>query len=138
MINIVYGAYVAMGQKDLKYVIAYSSVSHMGVVMLGLAAYNEIAFTGSVMQMVSHGIMTGLFFALVGLVYEKAHTRDITAMGGFATRMPGIAVAFTIGGLGLLRPARHERIRGRIAGLPGRLPRPGCPGIRCCSSRSMR
>jgi NADH-quinone oxidoreductase subunit M len=99
VINIVYGAYVAMGQKDLKYVIAYSSVSHMGVVMLGLAAYNEIAFTGSVMQMVSHGIMTGLFFALVGLVYERAHTRDITAMGGFARRMPGVAVAFTIAGL---------------------------------------
>jgi len=99
VINIVYGAYVAMGQKDLKYVIAYSSVSHMGVVMLGLAAYNEIAFTGSVLQMFSHGIMTGLFFALVGLVYEKAHTRDIYAMGGFARRMPGIAVAFTIGGL---------------------------------------
>jgi NADH-quinone oxidoreductase subunit M len=99
VINIVYGAYVAMGQKDLKYVIAYSSVSHMGVVMLGLAAYNEIAVNGAVMQMFSHGIMTGLFFALVGLVYEKAHTRDITAMGGFARRMPGIAVAFTIGGL---------------------------------------
>lgn len=99
VINIVYGAYVAMGQRDLKYVIAYSSVSHMGVVMLGLAAYNEVAFTGSVLQMFSHGIMTGLFFALVGLVYEKSHTRDINAMGGFATRMPGIAIAFTIGGL---------------------------------------
>ena len=99
LINIVYGAYVAMGQKDLKYVIAYSSVSHMGVVMLGLAAFNEVAVNGAVLQMVAHGIMTGLFFALVGLVYEKAHTRDITLMGGFATRMPGIAVAFTIGGL---------------------------------------
>jgi NADH-quinone oxidoreductase subunit M len=99
VINIVYGAYVAMGQRDLKYVIAYSSVSHMGVVMLGLAAFNEVAVNGAVLQMVAHGIMTGLFFALVGLVYEKAHTRDITLMGGFATRMPGIAVAFTIGGL---------------------------------------
>ena len=99
VVNIVYGAYVAMGQKDLKYVIAYSSVSHMGVVMLGLATFNEIAVNGAVFQMVAHGIMTGLFFALVGLVYEKAHTRDITAMGGFATRMPGIAVAFTIAGL---------------------------------------
>jgi NADH-quinone oxidoreductase subunit M len=99
MINILYGSYVAMGQRDLKYVIAYSSVSHMGVVMLGLAAYNEVAFTGSVFQMFSHGIMTGLFFALVGLIYEKSHTRDINAMGGFGWRMPGIAVAFTIGGL---------------------------------------
>ena len=99
VINIVYGAYVAMGQRDLKYVIAYSSVSHMGVVMLGLAAFNDVSMTGSVLQMFSHGIMTGLFFALVGLVYEKTHTRDINAMGGLARRMPGIALAFTIGGL---------------------------------------
>jgi NADH-quinone oxidoreductase subunit M len=99
VINIVYGSYVAMGQRDLKYVIAYSSVSHMGVVMLGLAAANEVALNGAVMQMFSHGIMTGLFFALVGLVYEKSHTRDIEAMGGLAQRMPGIALAFTIGGL---------------------------------------
>jgi len=99
VINIAYGAYVAMGQSDLKYVIAYSSVSHMGVVMLGLASANDVGMNGAVMQMFSHGIMTGLFFALVGLVYEKAHTREINAMGGFARRMPGIALAFTIGGL---------------------------------------
>jgi NADH-quinone oxidoreductase subunit M len=99
VVNIVYGAYVAMGQKDLKYVIAYSSVSHMGMVMLGCAAFNVMAINGAVMQMVSHGLMTALFFALVGLVYEKAHTRDILSMGGFARRMPGIAVCFTIGGL---------------------------------------
>jgi NADH-quinone oxidoreductase subunit M len=99
VVNIVYGAYVAMGQRDLKYVIAYSSVSHMGVVMLGLAAFNQLSMNGAVFQMFSHGIMTGLFFALVGLVYEKSHTRDIQAMGGLARRMPGIAVAFTIGGL---------------------------------------
>jgi len=99
VINIVYGAYVAMGQRDLKYVIAYSSVSHMGVVMLGLAAFNDVGMNGSVLQMFSHGIMTGLFFALVGLVYEKTHTRDIDQMGGLARRMPGIALAFTIGGL---------------------------------------
>jgi NADH-quinone oxidoreductase subunit M len=99
VINTVYGAYVAMGQRDLKYVIAYSSVSHMGVVMLGLAAFNEVAMNGAVLQMFSHGIMTGLFFALVGLIYEKSHTRDIDQMGGLARRMPGIALAFTIGGL---------------------------------------
>ncbi len=99
VINIVYGAYVAMGQRDLKYVIAYSSVSHMGVVMLGCAAFNSMALSGAVMQMFSHGIMTALFFALVGLVYEKSHTRNILAMGGFARRMPGIAACFTIGGL---------------------------------------
>jgi NADH-quinone oxidoreductase subunit M len=99
VINILYGAMSAMGQTDLKYVIAYSSVSHMGVVMLGLATLNSIGINGAVFQMFSHGIMTGLFFALVGLVYEKAHTRDMPSMGGFASHMPGIAVGFTIGGL---------------------------------------
>ncbi len=98
-INILYGAFSAMGQTDLKYVIAYSSVSHMGVVMLGLASLNPIGVNGAVMQMFSHGIMTGLFFAVVGLVYEKAHTRNILAMGGFARKMPGIAIAMTVGGL---------------------------------------
>jgi len=99
VVNILYGAMSAMGQTDLKYVIAYSSVSHMGVVMLGIASLNAIGLNGAVFQMFSHGIMTGLFFALVGLVYEKAHTRDMPSMGGFASHMPGIAVAFTIGGL---------------------------------------
>jgi len=98
-INIVYGALSAMWQTDLKYVVAYSSVSHMGIVLLGAATLNEVGLNGSVLQMFSHGIMTGLLFALVGLVYEKAHTRDILKMGGFGKKMPGIAIFFTIGGL---------------------------------------
>ena len=101
-INIVYGALSAMAQTDLKYVIAYSSVSHMGVVMLGAATLTEVGLNGSVYQMFAHGVMTGLFFALVGLVYEKAHSREIFKMGGFARSMPGIATAFTIAGLSSL------------------------------------
>ena len=101
-INIVYGALSAMAQTDLKYVIAYSSVSHMGVVMLGAATLTEHGLNGAVFQMFAHGIMTGLFFALVGLVYEKAHSRDIFRMGGFGAMMPGIATAFTIAGLSSL------------------------------------
>jgi NADH-quinone oxidoreductase subunit M len=101
-INIVYGALSAMAQTDLKYVIAYSSVSHMGVVMLGAATLTVNGLNGSVFQMFAHGIMTGLFFALVGLVYEKAHSREIFKMSGFGTMMPGIAAAFTIGGLSSL------------------------------------
>lgn len=97
--NIVYGAFSAMGQKDLKYVVAYSSVSHLGMVMLGLAAGTLTSINGAVFQMFAHGIMTALFFALVGLVYQKAHTRDIDAMGGLARIAPGLAVAFMIGGL---------------------------------------
>jgi NADH-quinone oxidoreductase subunit M len=102
VINVVYGAMSAMSQKDLKYVIAYSSVSHMGVVMLGLATMTVTGWNGAVYQMFAHGIMTGLFFALVGLVYERAHTRNILAMGGFATKMPIVASFFTLAGLSSL------------------------------------
>ncbi len=95
-INVLYGAFCAMSQKDLKYIIAYSSVSHMGVVMLGAATLTPEGWNGAVFQMVAHGVMTGLFFALVGLVYERAHTRWIPKMGGFATVMPGVAAFFTL------------------------------------------
>jgi NADH-quinone oxidoreductase subunit M len=101
-INIVYGALSAMAQTDLKYVVAYSSVSHMGIVMLGAATLTPNGLNGSVFQMFAHGVMTGLFFALVGLVYEKAHSRAIFRMGGFGAMMPGIAAAFTIGALSSL------------------------------------
>ncbi len=102
VINIVWGALSAMGQTDLKYVIAYSSVSHMGIVMLGAATLQVDGWNGAIFQMFAHGVMTGLFFALVGLVYERAHTREIFEMGGFAARMPAVAVFFTIGGLSSL------------------------------------
>ncbi len=102
VINIVYGALGAGWQKDIKYLIAYSSVSHMGIVMLGMATLNEAGITGSVYQMVAHGIMTALFFTLVNLVYNISHVRDMTKMGGFAHRMPGIAVFFVIAGLSSL------------------------------------
>jgi NADH-quinone oxidoreductase subunit M len=95
-INVLYGAFCAMSQKDLKYIVAYSSVSHMGVVMLGAATLTPEGWNGAVFQMVAHGIMTALFFALVGLVYERAHTRAIEKMGGFATVMPGVAAFFTL------------------------------------------
>ncbi len=102
VINIVYGAFSATHQKDLKYIVAYSSVSHMGVVMLGAAALNVDAWNGAVFQMVAHGVMTGLLFALVGLVYERTHTRDLAKMGGLARVMPGVAAFFTIAGLSSL------------------------------------
>lgn len=95
-INVLYGAFCAMSQTDLKYIVAYSSVSHMGVVMLGAATLTPAGWDGAVFQMVAHGIMTGLFFALVGLVYERAHTRAVPSMGGFATVMPGVAAFFTL------------------------------------------
>ncbi len=102
VVNVLYGAMSAASQDDLKYIIAYSSVSHMGVVMLGAATLNVGGWNGAVYQMVAHGIMTGLFFALVGLVYERAHTRAIARMGGFAHTMPAVAAFFTLAGLSSL------------------------------------
>lgn len=102
VINILYGAMSAMSQKDLKYVIAYSSVSHMGVVMLGAATLTVDGWNGAIYQMFAHGMMTGLFFALVGLVYERAHTRWVPSMGGFASQMPWVAAFFVLAGLSSL------------------------------------
>ncbi len=99
VVNIVYGALAAGWQTDVKYLIAYSSVSHMGIVMLGMATLTEPGIAGSVFQMVSHGIMTALLFTLVNLLYAKSHTRDMTEMGGLAQRMPGLATFFVLGGL---------------------------------------
>ncbi len=99
IINVVYGALIAMAQEDFKYVIAYSSVSHMGIVLLGLTTLNSTGLNGALFQMFSHGIMTGAFFALVGIVYERSHTRQIAEMGGFASRMPFVASIFVLAGL---------------------------------------
>ena len=99
LINVVYGALIAMRQRDFKYVIGFSSVSHMGLVSMGFATMNVTGMTGAGLQMFSHGVMTALFFACVGMVYDRAHTRDIPSLGGFVKKMPWVAVAFIIGGL---------------------------------------
>tara|TARA_B100001142_G_C14337723_1_gene656577 strand:- start:2763 stop:3509 length:747 start_codon:yes stop_codon:yes gene_type:complete len=98
-INVVYGALSAMAQKDLKYVIGYSSVSHMGYVLMGLATLNVIGVAGSVLQMFSHGIMTALFFALVGVIYERTHSRDIETLDGLIKPMGIAGTLFVIAGL---------------------------------------
>lgn len=101
-INILYGSLGAIRQKDLKYFTAYSSVSHCGMVLFGVATLNLIGFKGAMLQMFSHGVMTGLFFALIGMVYGRTHTRMIPEMGGLAKVMPWLAVSFYIGGLASL------------------------------------
>jgi NADH-quinone oxidoreductase subunit M len=98
VVNVVYGAFIAMVQKDFKYVIGFSSVSHMGLVSMGFATLNKVGFVGASLQMFSHGVMTALFFAVVGMVYDRAHTRNIPDLGGFVKKMPWAAVAFIIGG----------------------------------------
>ena len=99
LVNVVYGAYIAMVQTDFKYVIGFSSVSHMGLVAMGFATLNRNGILGAGVQMFSHGVMTALFFAVVGMVYDQAHTREIPRLGGFRKVMPLVAVAFIIGGL---------------------------------------
>lgn len=101
-INILYGSFGAIMQKDLKYFTAYSSVSHCGFVLFGVSALNLMAFKGAVLQMFSHGIMTGLFFGLIGMVYGRTHTRVIPEMGGLAKVMPWLATCFYIAGLASL------------------------------------
>ncbi len=98
LVNVVYGAFIAMRQRDFKYVIGFSSVSHMGLVSMGFATMNLTGMTGAGLQMFSHGVMTALFFACVGMVYDRAHTRDIPSLGGFAQKLPWVAIAFIIGG----------------------------------------
>ncbi|MCJ7654033.1 MAG: NADH-quinone oxidoreductase subunit M [Dehalococcoidia bacterium] len=102
VVSVLYGAAVTLRQKDLKRLIAYSSVSHMGYVLLGIFALSEVSLTGATLQMFSHGIITGLLFAMVGLVYEKSHERNIDNLGGLARQMPVIVVVFSIAGLASL------------------------------------
>jgi len=99
LVNVVYGAYIAMVQTDFKYVIGFSSVSHMGLVMMGFATLNREGMMGAGVQMFSHGIMTALFFAVVGMVYDQAHTREIPKLAGFSKYMPLVTAAFLVGGL---------------------------------------
>ncbi|MDX9907297.1 MAG: NADH-quinone oxidoreductase subunit M [Bacteroidales bacterium] len=101
-ISIVYGAFGAIWQKDLKYINAYSSVSHCGLVLFALLMMNKTAMNGAVIQMISHGIMTALFFALIGMIYGRTHTRMINEMGGLMKVIPFLGVAYMIGGFASL------------------------------------
>lgn len=104
VINIVYGAFVAMAQQDFKKMVAYSSVSHMGFVILGLASMTAIGFNGALLEMFNHGIITGGMFLLVGVLYERTHTRELTQFGGLGVKMPiyaGFLTLFALASLGL-------------------------------------
>lgn len=96
VIGIIYGALLALAQDDIKKLVAYSSVSHMGFCMLGLFAFNNIGITGGMLTMINHGLSTGALFAIVGMLYERYHTRDIDAFGGLMTRFPVMAFCFIV------------------------------------------
>ena len=101
-ISVVYGAFSAIKQTDLKYINAYSSVSHCGLVLFAILMLNQTAMTGAVLQMLSHGLMTALFFAVIGMIYGRTHTRDVREMGGLMQVMPFLSVCFVIAGLASL------------------------------------
>jgi NADH-quinone oxidoreductase subunit M len=96
LIGIIYGALVCMMQKDMKKLIAYSSVSHMGFCTLGIFALTPLGLTGSIIQQINHGISTGALFLIVGVLYERRHTRLISEFGGLATPMPNFAAVYLI------------------------------------------
>lgn len=98
-VNVVYGALIALIQTDFKYVIGFSSVSHMGLVLIGFATLSKEGLLGAGMQMFSHGVMTALFFSIVGMVYDRAHTRNIAELGGLFKKMPIPALGFIVAGL---------------------------------------
>ena len=100
--NVVYGAFAATAQRDFKYMIGYSSVSHMGLVLMGLATMNQIGIDGAVLQMFAHGVMTATFFAMVGSVYDQTHTRDMRQYSGLVHRMPLFVFFFGLAGLASL------------------------------------
>ncbi|MBI4284573.1 MAG: NADH-quinone oxidoreductase subunit M [Chloroflexi bacterium] len=102
VISVLYGAAVTLRQTDLKRLIAYSSISHMGYVLLGIFALTPISLTGATLQMFSHGVVTGLLFAMAGLVMHNAHERNLAKLGGLARQMPVIAVVFSVAALGSL------------------------------------
>jgi len=101
-ISVVYGAFGAIWQKDLKYINAYSSVSHCGLVIFALLMMNKTAMDGAILQMISHGLMTALFFALIGMIYGRTHTRNIYEMGGLMKVIPFLAVVYMIAGMASL------------------------------------
>jgi NADH-quinone oxidoreductase subunit M len=101
-ISVVYGAFGAIVQKDLKYINAYSSVSHCGLVLFAVLMMNKTAMDGAILQMISHGLMTALFFALIGMIYGRTHTRLIHEMGGLMKVIPFLGVCYVIAGLASL------------------------------------
>lgn len=102
VIGVIYAAYICINMKDLKYVVGFASVSHMGYVIIGIAAFNAISLNAAVMMMFAHGLMAGLFFSMVGTLYHKAHTRMIDDFSGLAHHMPRLSVGFMIAGLASL------------------------------------
>jgi NADH-quinone oxidoreductase subunit M len=126
-VGIVYGAAVALGQTDLKRLVAYSSVAHMGFVVLALASRTELGLQGAMLGMVSHGLVAGLLFLLVGALYDRAHTRELRAFGGLGQTLPRWAAVFVFGSLASLGLPGLSGFPGEFAAVVGSFLRFGWP-----------
>ncbi len=121
VIAVIYTSLVAIAQTDMKKLIAYSSVAHMGLVVIGTFTFNIQGIEGAMLQMLSHGIVSAALFLCVGVVYDRMHTREIARYGGLGDRMPGYALDLPVLHHGQHGPARHVRLRRRVHGAGGRL-----------------
>src|SRR4029079_13851285 len=110
VIGIIYGALLALAQTDVKRLVAYSSVSHMGFIVLGLFSMNATGMDGAVIQMINHGLTTGALFACVGVIYERYHTREMAEMSGLWDRLPLLAFFFILAALGSAGPPGPEAV----------------------------
>jgi len=136
--SVVYGAFSACVQTDLKYINAYSSVSHCGLVLFALLMMTKTSCTGAILQMLSHGLMTALFFALIGMIYGRTHTRDIRKLGGLMKIMPFLSVGYVIAGLANLGLPGFSGFVAEMSIFVGSFEREGtfttaCTIIACCS-----
>jgi len=136
--SVVYGAFSACVQTDLKYINAYSSVSHCGLVLFALLMMTKTSCTGAILQMLSHGLMTALFFALIGMIYGRTHTRDIRKLGGLMKIMPFLSVGYVIAGLANLGLPGFSGFVAEMSIFVGSFERVGtfttaCTIIACCS-----
>ena len=122
IVSILYGGAIALGQSDIKKLVAYSSVGHMGFVTLGIFLFNQRGVEGALFQMLNHGIVTGALFMMIGAVYERSHSREITKNMGLGKYHARLHVLLGHDGPGLLRIPGYQRVRGRSAGLHRRLP----------------
>ena len=137
-ISVVYGALSACVQTDLKYINAYSSVSHCGLVLFALLMMTKTACTGAILQMLSHGLMTALFFALIGMIYGRTHTRDVRRLGGLMKIMPFLSVGYVIAGLANLGLPGFSGFIAEMTSCVGSCENEGachtaCTIIACCS-----
>ena len=133
VVGVLYGAAVTLRQTDLKRLIAYSSISHMGYVLLGIFALSEVSLTGAALQMFSHGIITGLLFAMAGLVMHNTHERNLAKLGGLARQMPIVAVVFSIAGLASLGLPTTSGFAAEFLVYVGSYSSPVFDGIRVCT-----